>query len=133
MGNATWHRRSFLKTLGASGLATLVLAEVPFAGAGGQPCTYGVGLYGSGIYSGALSASLPAILADRSSNDLVLTWAGAPGGTTYEVWRSTQPFAPGDPGSSMIATVSGTSFVDTGALGNGSDFYYVVRGILSCE
>ncbi|MCP3979709.1 MAG: hypothetical protein GY716_10340 [bacterium] len=135
---ATWDRRGFLKTLGTSAMATLVLSEIPVgkgarAGGAGQPCAYGAGLYGSGLYTGFLPAGTPTILADKGGADLQLEWSGAPAGTLYEVWRGDQPFAPGDPGSTLLATVSGTSYVDPGALAASTDFYYYVRAVSACE
>ena len=135
-GNA-WPRRRFLKAMGVSTAVTLVLAEGPFVQAGGasagSPCAYGSGLYGAGVYSGSASSVSPSLLLGRSSDDLLLSWSGVGVGTTYEVWRSDQPFVPGDPGSTLIATVTGTSYVDPGALASSSDLYYVTRGVPTCE
>ncbi len=122
-----WTRRSFVKTIGAA-------TFVGFVGAafGGQTCGYGAGLYGGDTYLGTLEAALPAIAVTKSGSDVVLSWNAA-GTFTYEIWRSSQPFVPGDPGSVQIGTITGTDFTDPGALLAPEDRYYVARGIATCN
>ena len=64
---------------------------------------------------------------DADGDDVVLAWA--PIGTSYDVWRSTDPyFAPGDPGSELLASTTETSFVDADAACHScDDRYYVVQ------
>ncbi len=130
-----WTRRSFVKTIGAATFVGLVGAAFDRQSAavfGGQTCGYGAGLYGGDTYLGTLDAALPAISVTKSGSDVTLSW-NAGGAFTYEIWRSSQPFVPGDPGSIQIGTITGTDFTDPGALVAPEDRYYVARGIATCN
>ena len=124
-------RRRFVTLLGGGIAALLVLQRVPISGAA-QPCTYGSGIYGAGLYSGHLDVTAPLIEAGRSVSDVRLTWSAGPGGVSYEIWRSDRPFAPGEPTSTLVGTTAGTSFDDVGAVAAAEDLYYVVRGVSTC-
>lgn len=86
----------------------------------------------------ALRLRLPPIIALAQDHTLAaLSWKHVPQYTSYEVWRSTQPyFNPGDPGSEMRGTVLAPTtgedviFKDGDAIGNvDHNYVYVVRGV----
>jgi hypothetical protein len=128
-----WTRRRFLKHVGGTAMVALAL-DIDRAAwreaAGG--CAYGSGNYGAGPYSGNYPTALPSIRLDKAAADVVLTWEPGPDGMTYEVWRSFQPFRPGDPGATLVAVVAGTAAVDEGAMVAAEDRYYAVRGVPDC-
>lgn len=132
-GVERWTRRRFVKNLGSGALVALAVQQGILPARAAQPCAYGSGAYGNGLYSGTYSAALPAIRVDRSTDDVILSWDAGPSGVTYEVWRSDQPFTPGDPGSTLVGVAASDTLVDPGALTDPSDLYYVVRGVASCE
>ena len=72
-----------------------------------------------------------------SGNDVLLQWVHRYEYSSYEIWRSTEPyFAPGDTGSIRIANGvqppevgDGASYTDAGAVEDGVSYYYRVRGV----
>lgn len=74
---------------------------------------------------------------DLSGDDVILRWVHRYEYSSYEIWRSADPyFAPGDPGSTRIASNvqppavgDGASYTDTGAVQDGVKYYYRVRGV----
>lgn len=81
------------------------------------------------VAPGDPSAMLPGfpLQISASASDVTLSWSAT--GTSYEVWRSSEPyFTPGDPGSELRTTTTGLSYVDSGATClTCDDRYYVVR------
>ena len=60
-----------------------------------------------------------------SSNEVTVTWAPVASATSYEVWRGTTT----DPSAAMrLTTLSGTSYLDSSALG-GTRYYYWIKSI----
>ncbi len=72
-----------------------------------------------------------------NSNDVKLDWVHRYEYSSYEIWRSADPyFLPGDSGSTRIANNvqppavgDGASYTDAGAVVDGVSYYYRVRGI----
>lgn len=67
----------------------------------------------------------------HSGSDVSLAWSVT--GTSYEVWRSSEPyFHPGDPGSQLLGTTNAPSYVDAGATCFAcDDRYYAVRATMT--
>ena len=85
-------------------------------------------IVGEGIESAQASAtplpapSTPTGLTTVAGNKLVgLSWIGSAGATTYNLWRSIVSGS----GYSLVATMPGTSFIDSTAI-NGTPYFYVV-------
>lgn len=73
---------------------------------------------------GPMPPPAPANLVATSGNTMVtLNWSASPGATGYKVFRA---LSPGGYGATPVATVTSTTFTDTG-LTNGTFYYYVVK------
>jgi hypothetical protein len=73
------------------------------------------------------------IAAARTTDSVRIGWTHLPVNTTYQIWRSDDPyFSPSDGGSSMIATLAPPViddtiwFTDTGVLLDGNSYYYTI-------
>lgn len=80
-------------------------------------------------FGGTNSAPDPvAISVTVSGNDIILTWSASTGATAYDVYRRTSPDfgTPPSPTELVAGDVAGVSYVDSGAAGAGTTFYYVV-------
>jgi hypothetical protein len=73
---------------------------------------------------GALPGTPTSLSATALSGQVNLGWTGSTGASTYRVQRGTSNGGP----YSLIATVNGTSYSDTG-VSNGTTFYYVVTAL----
>lgn len=66
----------------------------------------------------------PTVMIAPGSNSVTLSWSSVPGATSYWVMRG-EGFAGCDFSKARIATVAGTSYMDTG-VANGTPYYYSV-------
>jgi fibronectin type 3 domain-containing protein len=76
--------------------------------------------------TGAVPGAPTSLAASAASGQVDLTWSGSLGATSYRVQRATSSGGP----YSVIATVPGASFSDTG-VSNGTTFFYVVSAVNS--
>jgi cellulose 1,4-beta-cellobiosidase len=68
----------------------------------------------------------PTLTGTPGCNSAILSWTSSQGATGYHVWRQLTPGG----ASTLIATVTGTSYTDTG-LTNGTTYYYRVTAFNS--
>ncbi len=70
----------------------------------------------------------PTLSATPGGAQITLSWSAIGAAASYNLYRSTAPgsFFPGSEFGAPLATVNGTSFIDTGLV-NGTTYYYVVR------
>lgn len=78
--------------------------------------------------SAAASAPQPptGLTATAASNQVSLSWTASTGATSYSVFRGTASGA--EATTPIAASLTGTSFVDTGVV-NGTTYFYFVKGV----
>lgn len=69
-------------------------------------------------------------LSRESGTDVRLTWQAVAGVSRYRVWRASKPDFSDEV---LVATVSGTTFLDSGAASSPTSWHYLVRAVNSCE
>lgn len=84
-----------------------------------------------GVLINGMAAPTLTSLTSPEGNQLLLTWTAVSGASSYSVYRSTSPGTTAIP-ANLVATVPGTSYLDTTVL-NPQRYYYVVvaNGVMS--
>ena len=114
-------------------------ATIAAASGNGDSCGggYGDNAYSFGNYSDTTAQEMitPAVRIGAEDNSVMLSWNEANGTTSYEVWRSSDPyFALGDASGQLMATVEATNYADTDVVADGSEaYFYLVRGVNTCQ
>jgi autotransporter-associated beta strand protein len=106
--------------IGSSTIAIGTTSYVGLAVSGGTATFDNVAVDG-----GFLAGPPTGLSAANTQNQVTLSWASAPGATSYNVKRSSSS---GGPYATIASGVTSTSFVDAG-LTNGAEFYYVVSSV----
>ncbi len=84
-----------------------------------------------GVLVNGMAAPTLTSLSSPEGNQLLLTWTAVAGASSYSVYRSGSPGTAAIP-ANLVATVTGTSYLDTGVV-NPNRYYYVVvaNGVMS--